>query len=357
MKIVVLFGGDSVEHEISIISGFQVFEALKTKYDVLPVYISKSNKFYYSKRVNNIDDFKKHKYKKCERIKFVNNNGFYLKGKRKIKFNLIFPIVHGKGVEDGTLLAYFRFNGFDIVGDNIDFYSVSQNKKMTKMLLNGLKIKNVDYQVFSRGDDYKKLKLDYPVILKPNYLGSSIGIKIANNDEEFNRYLLDIFKLDNLVLVEKYLEDSREFNISVLNDNGTIEVSKIEEVIKEKIYSYDDKYLTGNKKKGMNYSKKSNFAIEDDIKNKIEEVSKKIYTEFGASGVIRVDFLYQNRVLYVNEINAIPGSYAHYLWDEKYDFLELLDVVIKEAKRSLFFYNREKKHLVENVIFTGLNNY
>ena len=356
MKIVVTFGGDSVEHEISIISAFQVIEVLKTKYEVIPVYISKSNKFYYSSKVCSIEEFKKHKYKKREIVKFINKNGFYINGIKKIKFDLIFPIVHGKGVEDGTLLAYFRFMGFDVVGDNLSFYSACQNKKITKMLLGGIGINNVSYKCFARGDKISEMNLTFPVILKPNNLGSSIGIKIANDYFEFEKYSKEILKMDNLVLIEEYLENSREFNVAVLNNNGAIEVSKIEEVIKEGLYSYEDKYLSNNKKKGMNYSKCSNFEIEKEIEEEIKCVAKKIYKEFGASGVIRIDFLYKDK-LYVNEINSIPGSYAHYLWNEKYDFLELLDVVIKETKRSLFFLNKEMKHIKENIIFEGLNNY
>ena len=83
MKIVVVFGGKSVEHEISIISAFQVIEILKTKYEVLAVYASKSNEFYYNKNIDSIEAFKKSKYRKRDRVEFVNNNGFYIKGKRK----------------------------------------------------------------------------------------------------------------------------------------------------------------------------------------------------------------------------------------------------------------------------------
>ena len=84
--------------------------------------------------------------------------------------------------------------------------------------------------------------------------------------------------------------------------------------------------------------------------------AEKIYKELNASGVIRIDFLYKDK-LYVNEINAIPGSYAYYLWEDKYDFLELLDIVIKESKRYLFFLNKESKIIEKNLIFRGLNNY
>lgn len=355
MKIVVLFGGKSVEHEISIISGFQVVEALKSKYEVFPIYISKSNNFYFNKKVNSIEDFKKYGYKRKDKVKFINKEGdFYFKTRKKYEFDLLFPIVHGKGMEDGSIVSYFRIKGFDIVGNNIAFYSIAQNKQMSKVMLDGLGISNVPYVSISREDRIEKF--DYPLILKPNNLGSSIGIKIVKEEKEIESAISEIFKLDDLILAEKYLSDCKEFNISVLNNNGKIETSEIEEVIKEELYTFEDKYLSNGNKKGMNYSRKSNFDIEDNIRTEMETIAKRIYKEFNASGVIRIDFLYKDK-LYVNEINSIPGSYAYYLWKNKYDFLELLDISIKESKRYLFFLNKENKFLKQDVIFTDLNKY
>ena len=356
MKIVVLFGGESVEHEISIISAFQVIDVLKTKYEVYPVYLSKSNKFYYSDKVSNLDEFKNIGYKKRDVIKFINKDGYYLKGKKNKQFDLIFPIVHGKGVEDGTLVSYFRFLGFDIVGNDVNFYSNSQDKKSTKLLMKALDIDVIKGQCYYRGDSLKDLNLNFPLILKPNHLGSSIGIDVSINIDDLEKKLNSLLKLDDSILIEEYLDGAREFNIAVLNNNGRIETSNIEEVIKDGIYTFDEKYLNGNKKKGMNISKHSNFNVEEDIKSEIEMKARKIYKELNASGVIRIDFLYKDK-LYVNEINAIPGSYAYYLWEDKYDFLELLDIVIKESKRYLFFLNKEKKIIDKNLIFSGLNNY
>jgi len=358
MKIAVVFGGKSVEHEISIISAFQVIDVLKNKYEVLPVYISKSNNFYYSKKVNCLEDFKNRGYKKREKIKFIKKNGdSYIKGKRKEEFDLILPIVHGRGVEDGTLLSYFRFSGFDVMGDNISFYSAMQDKKLTKMLLDSLNIKNVSYQCFKRDDRLDKLKLEFPLIVKPNNLGSSIGIRVSNNFYEFEKSVEKTLKIDNEVLVESYLDKCREFNVSVLSNNGRIEASEVEEVIKEGVYTFNDKYLSNNKKKGMNITSKSNFEIEDDIKEGCKKIASIIYKEFKASGVIRVDFLYKDNELYVNEVNSIPGSYAYYLWKDKYDFLELLDITIKESKRYLYFLNKSNEVVNKDIIFTELNKY
>ena len=117
------------------------------------------------------------------------------------------------------------------------------------------------------------------------------------------------------------------------------------------MFTFEDKYLQGNKKKGMaNNREYKKEKINKDIEKEIKRVSKIIYKELGASGVIRIDFLYKDK-LYVNEINSIPGSYAYYLWDNKYDFLELLDIVVEEAKRDNYFFFRKNELIDKNVIF------
>ena len=355
MNIVVVFGGKSVEHEISIISAFQVIEALKTKYEVTPVYISKNNEFYYDKKMKDIEYFKSNKkiIKKGNRVSFLKNKkGFYLKGKKKIYFDLIFPIVHGKGSEDGSVLSYFKFNGFPVVGNSSLFYALAQNKGMTKKVLDGLSIYNVPYKVISRGDEYSRDDFNFPCIVKPNNLGSSLGITIVNNFIELEKAIAYAFRVDNEVIVEDYLEDSSEYNISVINNGGVLETSKIEKVEKGKMFTFEEKYLSGNKKKGL-ASKERKFSVKEidkKLKKEIEETSKKIYKEFNGSGVVRIDYLYKDK-LYVNEINAIPGSYSFYLWDHKYDFLELLDIAIREAKRDIFFSNKSNELIERNIIF------
>lgn len=355
MNIVVAFGGKSVEHEISIISAFQVIEALKIKYNVIPLYISKENEFYYDKRMKDISYFNSGKkiIKKSNKVEFKKKNEkFYIKGKKKISFDMIFPIVHGKGSEDGSVLNYFRFNGYPVVGNNVAFYSVSQNKGLTKKILDGLNIDNVEYKVLRRGEDYNFQDFKFPCIVKPNNLGSSLGISIVNNFVELEKAISYGFKIDDEVIVEEYLKDCKEYNISVLNNNGIIEVSKIDEVKKEAMFTYEDKYLVGNKKKGWANKNRvtTKKTVNRELKLQIENIAKKIYKEFHASGVIRIDFLYKDK-LYVNELNTIPGSYAFYLWEDKYDFLELLDIALAEAKRDNFFINRKNELIEKNVIF------
>jgi len=301
LNIVVVFGGKSVEHEISIISAMQVIETLKIKHNVIPVYISKNNEFYYDKNMDNIEYFKsnKKKLKNKRKVKFVNKKDeYYIKAKKKLYFDMIFPIVHGKGSEDSSVLNYFKFKGFPVVGNNISFYAIAQNKALTKRVLDGLKIDNVEYRVITRGEEYSSQEFKFPVIVKPNNLGSSLGISIANNFIELEKALAVVFRIDSEAIVEKYLDNSKEYNIAVLNNSGKIEVSSIEEVKKGEIFTFEEKYLAGNKKKGLasKCREVKREKIDKEIKRQIEETSKMIYKHFGASGVIRIDYLYKDNV-------------------------------------------------------------
>ena len=364
MRILVLFGGESVEHEISVITANQIMNALGVNYTVLPLYISKENKLYYSEEFKNLDTFKninKYLKKKNEVEICKKNKSFYLKfnGFKKNKyFDIAFPIVHGKGVEDGTLLAYLKFKKIPVIADSLSFYSLAQNKTLTKRVLNDLGINNARFCELCKGDNLNDIKyLNFPLIVKPNTLGSSIGIKKANNKEEMMEIIEECFKYDKKILIEEFLENSKEYNISVVEKDGKIITSSIEEVVKTNdLFDYKQKYEGGDKISGMASSKREFPAsITKDLQKEIEETAAKIYKYFEAKGVIRIDFLYKDK-LYVNEINSIPGSYSFYLWKDKLDFVELLDTVIESSKRDYFYDNKLIKVIDKMNIFDKYKN-
>ena len=363
MRILVLFGGESVEHEISIITANQVINALKLKYTVIPVYISKKNKLYYTKNLDELESFKNIKeiIKNKNEVEICNRNKkFYLKlkgVKRNKCFDMAFPIVHGKGMEDSTLLSYLKFKKIPVIGDSLSLYAVAQNKALTKRVLNDLKIPNVDFIELSKHEDVSELDVNYPVIVKPNTLGSSIGVKRVLNKEELPKATEEAFKFDKKIIIEKYIENNREYNISVTEKNNEIIVSDIEEIIKgEEVLDYKQKYENCEKVQGMVSAKRVFPALIDEkLKKQIEDAAKKIYKYFEAKGVIRIDFLYSDK-LYVNEINSIPGSYSFYLWKNKFDFLELLDMVINNSKRDIFIDYKLVKSVDKMYIFDKCKN-
>lgn len=360
MRILVLFGGESVEHEISIITANQVINALSVNYTVIPVYISKENKFYYTKNLMDLKSYgdiakvttNNNEIKICQKQK-----RYYIKrkGLKKNKyFDYAFIVVHGKGMEDGTLLSYLKFKKVPVIADNLSFYSLAQNKSLTKRVLNDLDIRNSKFMEIDR---ITSLKMSFPVIVKPNTLGSSIGIKKVDNEEDYNKAVEEALKYDDKVIVEEFLENCHEYNISVVEKKGEIQVSNIEEVIKDsEILNYSQKYEENNKLKGMASSKRIFPAqIDAKVKKEMEEKAIKIYKYFGAKGVIRIDFLFNDK-LYVNEINSIPGSYAYYLWKDKMDFVELLDAVIDTSKRDIFKDKKRLKVIDKMDIFKNYNN-
>lgn len=359
MRILVLFGGESVEHEISVITANQVMNALSVNYTVIPVYISKDNKLYYKQNLmdlgvyNDINSIIKNKNEVsiCRK-----NKRYYLKfkGMKKNKyFDFAFPVVHGKGMEDGTLLSYLKFKKIPVISDSLSFYSLAQNKVLTKRVLNDLGIRNSQFIELNKGESIDNIK--FPVIVKPNMLGSSIGINKADNQEELDLAIEEAFKYDKKIIVEEFLEKCHEYNISVVEKNGEILTSQIEEVIKSSdVLDYSQKYEDGEKVKGMASSKREFPArIDENIRKEMEEIARKIYRCFDAKGVIRIDFLCNEKV-YVNEINSIPGSYSFYLWKGKMDFVELLDTVIESGKRDIFKENKLIKSIDKMNIF---NNY
>lgn len=362
MRILVLFGGESVEHEISVITANQVMNALSVGYTVIPAYISKENKIYYLNELKDLETYKNIKkiLKKKHEVKIEKDNKkCYLKRKlkKKVYFDMAFPVVHGKGMEDGTLLSYLKFKKIPVISDSLSFYSLAQNKSLTKRVLNSLNINNSKFVEINKDDDLKEIdKMNYPLIVKPNTLGSSIGIKKVNNKEELEEAIKVAFEYDKNVLVEEYLNEAKEYNISVVEKNGEILTSSIEEVLSNKdILDYSQKYEGGEKVNGMVSSKRIFPCIMDDkIKEEMEKTAKIIYKSFEAKGVIRIDFLYKEK-LYVNEVNAIPGSYSYYLWKDKMDFLELLDTVIESSKRDYFYENKLLKSIDKMNIFNKIN--
>ena len=358
MRILVLFGGESVEHEISIITANQVMNALKINYTVIPLYISKENKLYYKENLLDLNEYKdvRNITKRSNEVSICNKKKrFYLKCKglkKKKYFDFAFPIVHGKGMEDGTLLAYLKFKKIPVIADSNSFYPLAQNKILTKRVLNDLKIPNSCFIELNKNENIPQVS--FPCIVKPNSLGSSIGIERVDSEDELESATENAFKYDKKIIIEEYLENCHEYNISVLEKDNEIIVSDIEEVLKESdILDYSQKYESESKVKGMVSSKRIFPAnIDKKVKEEIERYAKKIYKYFDAKGVIRIDFLCNDKV-YVNEINSIPGSYSFYLWKNRIDFVELLDIVIDNSKKDFFKDNKLTKTIDKMSIFTN----
>jgi len=366
IKLGVIFGGETVEHEVSIISAVQAMNKMDTeKYEVVPIYVTKDREWYTGDSLKDIDVYQDlellKRYNKnvvlyCKNGRFVlQSKGFF---KRIIKeIDMIFPIVHGTNMEDGVLQGYLRSIGIPFVGCDVSAAAVSQDKIFQKQIFKDSELPITDF-VWFFDTEYldepeaivKKIeKLKYPVIVKPATLGSSIGISIANNRETLEKAIEDAINYDNKIVVEEVVENLTEVNISVLGNYEHINLSEIEQVMSDnELLTYEDKYIGGSKKtlgssKGMaSAARKIPADIPEKLKDEIRNIASEAFRVLNASGVVRIDFLIdkKKKKVYINEINSCPGSLAFYLWDPVgKDYSELLDdminVAIKDYKKRV----------------------
>ena len=361
----VFFGGKSVEHEVSIISALQVIENLdKEKYNIIPIYISKDNKFYSSEFLSDINRYKDldEIVRLSDEVYFTHENGSLLVNKKDgllkkvlFKIDIVFPVVHGLNVEDGTLEGFLEMYNIPYVGCDVCSSAVGMNKIIFKKVLESSNIPVVEYDTLNISEfeqDSKKAfekikdKLSLPIIVKPANLGSSVGIEIIKDEKEFVPKMQQVFEFCENVLIERCITNLREINCSVVGGFSSQEVSVLEEPIKEdEILSYKDKYLgngkggklskMGGKSSGMaSLTRKIPAQLDKDQEDEIYNLAKNTFKLLNCEGISRIDFILDgdNNKIYVNEINTIPGSLSFYLWEPKgVKFSELLDKAIRIA--------------------------
>ena len=373
IKVGVIFGGESVEHEVSIISAIQAMEHMnQDKYDIYPIYISKDRTWYAGKMLMDIDVFKnfndlKKFAKKVTMVK--KNDKFYLQKVNGIlrrditDIDIAFPIVHGNNVEDGSIQGYLDTIGIPYVGSKVLGSALGQDKVVMKQVFKSFDLPIVDYIWFydyeyneNKNDILDKIKkLSYPVVVKPATLGSSVGINFVKDETSIYKAIEEAIKYDKKIIVEKAVENLVEVNCSVLGSYNHQSVSALEEVMSDNnLLTYQDKYIGGSKgklkggikgigSKGMaSASRIIPARISEDLETQIKELSKQVFKALNLSGLCRIDYLIDKKSnkVYVNEPNTIPGSLAFYLWEpigKNYDQLldDMINIAIKEYKNRM----------------------
>ena len=386
IKVGVLYGGKTTEHEVSIITAVQAMGYLNTdKYEVIPLYLTKENEMYTGGSLMDMDVYREPDLLKryCTNVVMYNKNGAIIlqnkKGifKRTVKeIDIVIPAVHGYGMEDGNIQGMLDVIGVPYTGSDIYGLTVGQDKVFQKQILEAEGIKVPKYEWFydteyveNEREILDKLeKLKYPLIVKPARQGSSIGISVANNIESLKEAINDAINYDEKILVEQIIPNMVELNCSALGSSSYSETSAIEQVMgKDEILSFNDKYIGNKAKKGgiktcaskgmASASRVIPADISDKLKEEIELTSKKAFRALGASGVVRIDYLYdkKSKELYVNELNSIPGSLAFYLWTPlKKEYPELLDDLINISVKR-FKKNLKKTKSFESNILSSYN--
>lgn len=363
-RVGIIFGGRSVEHEISVITAYQVIEAIdKEKFKPIPIYITKDGKWITGENLSSISSFKAAfpfiKGKQAF-ISPVPHYGIVLPGLflKRQAIDIAFPLIHGTYGEDGTLQGLLELSCIPYVGSPVLGSSLCMDKIASKMIFKSLGFPLIPWLWFERKawrEEQDKIikeikeKLSFPLIVKPSNLGSSIGINISEKEDELF-FALDVcFEYSERAIVEMALSDMREINCAILGNDEVIP-SLCEEVFKgEKFLTYEEKYRKGKGMKGL--GRKIPADIKPELKETIQRMAISSFKAFGLKGIARIDFFLRNSEIYINEINTIPGSLSFYLFEPLgISFKELITRVIDigfEAYRN----KEETKYSYEVSIF------
>lgn len=360
MKITVgvFFGGRSVEHEISVLTALQAMYAFDSeRYNIVPIYISKEGRWYYGDVLMTVSNYKDMNALKmqCEEVYMNPEYGDYNLYRRKKKLfgspvvatlDVAIPALHGTNGEDGVFQGLLETIGIPFAGCNTLSAAIGMDKIVMKMVLEHCNIPIVDFVWFTdkqwfadkeKWAETVEQKIGYPVIVKPANLGSSVGIARADNRNELIAKVDEASKYSTRLVIEDLVENLKEINCSVLGDCDDYIASVCEEPIKSgKILSYEDKYMGGSQgESGMQASEKRIPAdLTPEQTQRVQFLAGETFRVLSCHGVARVDVMIDDNTgdIYVNEINAIPGSLSFYLWEAtKIPFDELMDKLVSLA--------------------------
>jgi len=321
-SIALLFGANSFEHEISIVSAIALKKVLKD--ELIYIFCDYNRDFYLipTEKIK-AKRFSSGEYKKDKKLE-LKQGGFFQKtlmGEKSVKFDILLNVIHGKDGEDGTISSLLNFFNIPFIGPRSEASVISFNKLLTKLYAKEFGVKTLNFKTLQKGDS-RDIKLTYPVIVKPTRLGSSIGISIVKNKNDLD-YALDVaFEFDTQVLIEPFMEDIKEYNLAGCKTDRYI-FSLIEEPQKDEFLDFDKKYLDFSRTKRVNKAE-----IGEDLSKKMQEAFMKLYDPFFTGSLIRCDFFVLENEIYINEINPVPGSMANYLFED-------FNSVIKELANYL----------------------
>lgn len=376
-RVAVFFGGRSPEHDVSIVTGLQAIEALdQERFHSFPVYVATDGKWFTGDalrvRANYLPNpgiLKTLEGVLLDTSPSVDGRGHLLPVKagglfakpKPIEFDVALLAFHGLFGEDGRMQGVFEIANVPYTGMRPLASSILMDKAATKRVLAGTGIALLPYAVIDRPsggllpsaeDVQSRLNgFDFPVIVKPMHLGSSIGVARAANMEELRGGLSVIFRLDTQAIVEPLVQNLVEYNVAVRNAASGIETSAIERPKSEKeLLDFKAKYLSGagghvkggSKQAGaisegmLSLTRELNPAIPDAISAKIHEWAKICFSTVYGTGAPRIDYLCnrQSGEIWLNEVNPCPGSFGYFLWQASAHpilFPELLSALIDEA--------------------------
>lgn len=315
MRIVVVFGGKSVEHQVSVITAYQVIKNMIKNYQIIICYVDEEGCLY-AKQLKQITskeqlltNLHEVELKKDGYLFYLQKNKYR---KTKYYFDFVLPLFHGGVGENGSFQGMLQFMNIPYGLSNHLSLACMQDKEMMKHLLQEANIPTLRYFVIHEKDmitqklEQKLQRLGYPLILKGANLGSSIGIEVIYHKENIIDALKQIYEYDHKVIVENYLETKKEYHLAI----SPHDYSQIEMIECDGYYDFKNKYQQNKSKKQLP------AKIDENKRHKMIEYAKEILKIFQIDSMVRIDFIEdRNGEIYVNEINGIPGSLAYSLWE------------------------------------------
>ena len=388
LKVAVIYGSRTCEHDVSIVSALQAMDNLdKNEYEIVPEYIARDGQWYTGRLLRNITFYSAFKPELVTHVAPVMSedgkltlmpvtsiapHGF--KGMVKVlmsnmnlgedtveKCDVVLPVMHGMNGEDGTLQGLLELFNVPYTSTGVLGSALGMDKIAMKQFFRGCGLPVVDGMWFARSEWNKnheevlnrvESSCPYPVYVKPANLGSSIGISRATDRQSLIKAIETAVEYDRRILVERGIEKPVEINCSALRIKGEVRASLCEMPASwEEFLTFDDKYLRGSKSgkgQGMeSLARKVPAPISDELTQRIQQMTTQVYNAMDCKGVVRIDYMLDGDELYINEINIIPGSLAFYLWEPLgISFKEMLDCMIEDAftayaekNRSVFSYD------------------
>ncbi|ECK7506518.1 D-alanine--D-alanine ligase [Campylobacter coli] len=333
MKLAILFGGNSYEHEISIVSAVVLKKVINT--DLTFIFCDEKRRFYLipSEKMNS-KTFSSGAYQK-EKELFLRQKAFYHKSlwsEKNLNLDCVINLIHGRDGEDGKIASLLEFFDIKFIGPRVEASVLSFNKEFTKLYAQSVGVKTLDYQML-RKSQKQDFTAHFPCILKPARLGSSIGISIAKNEKELD-YAKDVgFEFDTDILVEDFKSNIKEYNLAGCMIKDEFIFSIIEEPKKKEFLNFEQKYLSFS-----GHNELIEADLSEELKQKLKDNFAKIYNPLFKGALIRCDFFILDNEVYLNEINPNPGSLANYLFKDFNKIIEQLALSIESEKKIKITY-------------------
>lgn len=365
-NLAVIYGGNSCEKDISIITALQAMGAVdKTKYKVYPIFWSDG--FYILENYNKIETYSSSTRYVGKQAVF-NKNTLYALKKTKLKkladIDCALLCTHGGMGENGALQGFLEVNNIPYTSPGVLASAVGMDKAVCKMICKRLSLPTLPYGTIFEDDGKEALdklvaRIGFPIIVKPAKQGSSIGISICKTREELEENLKVAFVYDKKVVIEKALTDFKEINCACIKSKDKIYPSTLEEPVGwQEFLTFEDKYMSSAGKVTKTSAKRIFPAeLSENESKKVQNMTAKLYGALECKGIIRCDFLLDKTSgeIYLNEINTIPGSLAGYLYEDRdFKLKDVIEIIVEEAikdaksQRSYHYSSKVLQYYAKN---------